>query len=319
MIACSRSYGRRRFSSRRRFGSVKKRIVGTAARAAKRTFKGTPMCKDLGTLVPKCCVVKLRYHFSGYPKTDDSATLTNGTSNSYEKYYAAPGIFLYPYRPHAAYDAGSDAKGLTVAATAAVGWTKMIGSTGAASMFGRCCVLSVDYVVTLRFSSNIQVSDGKETTYTTQSKSTAGYHYLRLRDQSESVSASPTTVTLNDSMFCQPEMRKQVKGGLYSQLVFYNGDEAAGGTHGHETWPGSTVIWRGKAWPHKIMDVPFSQYVGDDSSFGTSAAYPTNYGILDLAGWFPSPGGANIAPTIGKLEAYYVYTCLFKEPWTNQA
>lgn len=313
MIACSVGYGRR--FGRRKSSNVKKRVVGMAGRAAARRFRGTPMCKDLGALTPKCLATKVRQHATlpaGGTLGSALAMAVGGITT--DRYYNNI-LWCYPYQPFVNY---STVAGYSACSGSAIGWAKLIGTTGATALFKRCCVLNVNMVLTLSFSTEIAENDGKSSPQSiTNQPTTLGYHYFHPRSNDESALPNPTSTALNDQTFCQPDVLKKVAGRDMSQVLVYQGDAAATTTSRCNIYPGSRVVWRKTVWPHKVLDIPFSQYVGDENSFGTSSALPTNYACVDVAGFFSSLNGAMSPPENARIECYLTWTLLLKEPWSN--
>lgn len=307
-------YGRRRSKYGRRRMSVKRRIVGASARAAKSTYTGTPMCRDLGTLWPSCMITKLRYHAMMQP-FNGSATL--GLQSGVRGYYYNNVLNMYP-TPGAVTNAATFANGATsnwvdasaagtsvLSTTGAAGIARLLGSPGASSttMYQRCCVLSARVVLTIELQPN-QISTTNGIFGTGKS-----YHFLHPLSLTDSTYAAPSSPAATDSFWNQPDVRKKLAGPVTGINM---ANSSTSNTAYGVAKPGTLVRWKHVIWPHKVYDMPFEEYVGDNGSFGTNASYPTRMGALQFGGFCPS--NTNIdGCQIGLIHTEIIFTCLFKD------
>lgn len=325
-------FRRRAFVKRRKFGyrgkfkrrNYKKRLVGGAARAARSSYTNTPMCRDLGSIWPSCLITKIRFHAvvpADYRTqlTDGGMTSTTGEGTSYSafinmwpNYSATPTGVLKP----ATYGGTASTEyklasytGWSVDTTDSMGVDKLLaeGKSGSATgPYSRMCVLAANYRYTLSF-----LHKQSQAATTPLSFVPPSEHFLHPMCSKDQIITPITTQSHADSFWNQPDVQRRYKAGSVGVAL----GTTSGATQTH-TIPGVSVQWRGKIWPHKLLDKTFTDYVSDDSSFGTYVAYPTNFVGHQLGGLLMNNGQASasfVPPGIGVLHINIVFTCLFKD------
>jgi len=315
---------RRKFGYRSKFkrrGNYKKRLVGGAARAARSSYTNTPMCRDLGSIWPSCLITKIRFHAVvplDFRTQSSSLTSTANEGRSYSafvnmwpNYSATPTGVLKPatYGGTASteYKLGSYT-GWSVDTTDSMGVDKLLaeGKSGSATgPYSRMCVLAANYRYTA-VAHHLQ----SQTLALPYSFMPASQHMLHAMCSKDQIITAITTQSSADSFWNQPDVKRQFKSSSRGVAI----GTTAGATQTH-TLPGCTVQWKGKIWPHKLLDKTFTDYVSDDSSFGTYVAYPTNFVGHQLGGFFPYMGDSTnwAPPNVGSLHINLVFTCLFKD------
>lgn len=194
--------------------------------------------------------------------------------------------------------------------TKPLGWARIIGtSPGSTALFKKCVVLNCKIKVTLQFStiSNQAAIPAGVTDF--------GYHYWHERSLDETVPTAATTAATNDSLFCQPDVKRKIQGNIQS-VSAYNTAGTLTNTPQHII--NRKVVWSRTIWPHKCLDIPFSQYVGEETSYGSDTAAPAlQSAILDLVGYIPAYKDSairQVVPGRGYADYNVIFTCLFKEP-----
>lgn len=318
---------RRKFSGRGRYkrSNYKKRLVGGAARAARSSYTNTPMCRDLGSIWPSCLITKLRFHAvvpADYRTGSSAMTGTANQGTSYSSFFNfwpnySTGGTPNPAGPLVAATYGGTAAtacptvtGFTPPTAEAMGVDKLLAEGKVGSVTGpysRCCVLAANYKYTI--TAYHALSQGSLVPMPITLPSQQFLHPMCSKDQIITV---PTTQSTADSMWNQPDVqRKYVTRSTQGVMAVQN----AGTTLVMPNLPATTCIWRGKIWPHKLLDKTFTDYVSDDSSFGTYNSMPTNFVGHQLAGFFSANGDTTnyVSPDDAVLHINVVFTCLFKD------
>jgi len=316
---------RRKFGYRSKFkrrGNYKKRLVGGAARAARSSYTNTPMCRDLGSIWPSCLITKLRFHAvvpadfrtqdieGGLTATGSAGTSYSSFINMWPNYSATPTGPLtqasYGGTNTTEYKLASYTAWTNVTAQA-MGIDKLLaeGKSGdATGPYSRCCVLSVQYRYTLSFFHK-RVEAGT----TPVAVVTPSQHILHPMCNKDQIITAVTNQSHMDAMWNQPDVQRRYR--QHPVGVQLGTTSGATQTYGI---PGVSVQWKGKVWPHKLLDKTFTDYVSEDSSFGTYVAAPTNFVGHQLGGFFSNFDTSKyLSPNVGHLHINMVFTCLFKD------
>lgn len=322
-------YGRKKIGSRRNFRKTfKKQVVGASIGAAKSGYAGGAICKSLGQLWPACMIVKLRYSTCQSAHAGSATCALAGAAPA-DSYYN--NVFTcYPYDIGAAkgpleavpYGAGAGVLWTPVAGQStvnkhALGITRLFAAANAASqstgVYSRLCVLKCQ----LKYDYTFYVTENEAKSPATMNfgltgPQIAGKHILHPVGYKDTVYVAPSTCDTFDVIWSQGDVRRKSTSPKGNPSGFLN---AANGMTG---FPLQThrLIWRHTVWPHRLLEMGFTDYVSDQSSFGTVAALPTNYAGVQCCGFFPrnSNGSAlSGAPSDGVVHIEAVFTCLFKD------
>lgn len=318
-----RGYGISSFRRRRRFvrrGRARipnmRRPLRAAATAAASNTTAVRMCKDLGVLWPSCTLVKLKQHFVSYVGS------ANGT-NALPLAYGQGSIVCYPFAPLAALssvagwsslfnDSGDSAGTVTTSALQPVGWGKLIGSADP-TIYGRACCLRMQYDLRLVVAPNQPANTGGLPAQLTAAITA----YTRPFDATEGILTAPTTQDQADLNVSQPHVRRRY--ARHGCRITSIPAATAGGVPTELIPP--EIRMRGSVWPHHVLEIPWSTYIGNDASFGTSGANPSDLAKLEWAYHKHRPS-FNIANDGTKMygndlqymEGFLVFTMLFKDP-----
>lgn len=315
-----RGYGRRygRYSKRRKFASrarglnkVRRSVVRGAQRAALNNTTSQPMCRDLGTLWPGCITVKLKKHFF-IPLTSSGGALSS--SAGYIQYFNC-----YPYQPFSPYP--TDVSGFTVKTTNAVGWNRLITTaSNTASTTGgiylRCCVLKMQYSIVMDIIPGVTAA-ALGTNTGPNVLIAPSTHYVRPYDNTGINQQSPSTQAAIDQNIAGGDMIRWKE--LPARNIVINATTAAPAQGPLSLSDPPVVRWRGTVYPHKVLDLPFDQYVANETSFGGAASLPSDYANLELGGF----SNDTVSPTVNTagLTVYargqLTFTCLFKDVNAN--
>lgn len=305
---------KRRYGGRKRSKIPSVRRAGAqAARAAASNQTSVRMCKDIGALWPGCSIVKLKLHFVSFVGgvTAGVGVINNAVQGS---------IVAHPYRPLAALsvntgwaptcnDSGNPSGGTnTLITRSAVGFTKLVG-TADPSIYLRVATLRMQYRLKLRFFNN-------------NSAVGAPCHmvnalrgYTRPFDNTEALLGNPTSENQMDLNLSQPHVRQRYArklGASVNMNAF---------TAGPSYQPMPEMVMTGSVWPHRTMEIPWATYLGNDTSFGTSSANPTDLASLEWCVRAHQPSTTVASDATPRYPQYFVYmegslvfTCLFKDP-----
>lgn len=280
------------------------------------------MCRDLGSIWPSCLITKIRFHAlvpADY-RTQDLHGLMTGTSGSGFSYSSFvnfwPNYATTPTGPLtvqtfggaatteyklASYTAWSNvtAQGMGVDKLLAEG-----KSGSATGPYSRMCVLSANYRYTLSFMHKRHDTATSPVAFVPPSQ-----HCLHPMCNKDQIITAVTNQSTMDAMWNQPDVQRRYRGAAQGVQI----GTTSGATQTFSI-PGATLQWKGKVWPHKLLDKTFTDYVSDDGSFGTYIAMPTNFVGHQLAGFFPNYDENNfLPPNAGMLHLNIVFTCLFKD------
>lgn len=312
--------GRRRYSGKRRgyrrvrgykrrkmpFG---KRVKRQAVRAGFRSNKQYgSICRDLGTMFPECLSVKLYLHFQ-HPI--QRAAGTAETFAAYDQY-----LRCYPYKPILNWNSNASSTAITnytdIAAVSPMGWTRLIGSSGASAMYKECLVVSMAHDLRIDFQTAVTwtLSDAA-----TDKIIAPARHFYHLFDTGGVAQTAPTTQALSDTYAQQPDVKMKVTSGQNQ------GNAGSADTTNNATMvvsPGRQVRWRGSIWPHKVQEIPLETYIGDKANWGTSTTLPSQYATLQFSGAMAGLTDSNTTtygPTIrGLCTGSLCFTVLLKTP-----
>lgn len=288
---------RRGFAKRRKTAALyKKPVSRTAGRAAVQRSAPAALCRDLGSIYPSCLVLRCKQ------RGIFEAAVLDGTAVASDKYYWRS----FPIFP-------STANGTTALMTAFAGGTainlmpyglsRIFGTSGTNGVYQRCCVLKARMFV--RFTLRVDVAG-----VTLDPLGGNWLHFQHTRDGDGEALAAPTTQALADRAFAQPDVRTRQKS-LNEGIAAYT----AGTTH--RTPRALIVSQRRVMWPHKELDQSFDNYVGQEVSFGDQGTRPSNFCVLELAGFGNSVNGSVTVENQGTLEMFVEYTLLLKDPYAS--
>lgn len=318
-----RGYGISSFRRRRRFvrrGRARipnmRRPLRAAATAAASNTTAVRMCKDLGVLWPSCTLVKLKQHFVCYVGS------ANGT-NALPLQHAQGTIRCFPTAPLGALsslagwsslfnDSGDSAGTVTTAALQPVGWLKLIGAADPA-IYQRACCLRMQYDLRLVIAPNQPANFGGLPAQLTAAITA----YTRPYDASEGLLVAPSTQDQADLNISQPHVRRRYARNISKMISIPAA--TAGGVPAHI--PAPEIRMRGSVWPHHVLEIPWSTYIGSDSSFAAYNAQPSDLANLEW-GYHKHRPSFNIANDGTKMygndlpymEGFLVFTMLFKDP-----
>lgn len=306
-----RSYKRRKVS----FG---KRVKRQAVRAGMRSSKQYgSICKDLGTMFPECLSVKIFMHFQ-HPVIRTGSTEENFCSYNHF-------IRCYPYRPCAQYnDADPGSTPITpvtgysdLKTNSPMGWSRLIGTSGASSMYQECLVVSMAHDIKLDFNDN---ADFALSDAATNKIMPPVRHFYHVFDTQGSAQTAPTTQATSDTYAQQPDVKMKVTGS-HNLAWATSADTTNNSTL--TVLPGNRLRWRGSIWPHKAQEIPLDTYIGDKANWGDSTNRPTNFATLQFSGALAgvtAAGTSTAGTTIrGIATVSLCFTCLMKTPLAGVA
>lgn len=305
---------RRRFGSRyprrfSRFGrrkSVKKRLVGTAGRAAARRRTPNMMCKDIGTIYPSCMVLRCRQ--SGlFSLGDASLNLTNAADAATGKYY----FVTIPIQPTTTNGLTSSLTAITNSGTAlnlqAYGLARLFNTAGATGVYQRACVLKC------KVTAKLHLTMAQFATIGTRVPGGRWTHFLHTRDGDGEALTAPSTQALADRDWAQPDVRRRIKDTMLGTA--YLNSTSVG--INFNTLPPQRVVWRHTVWPHKELDMSFESYVSTESSFCVPGTVATNRSVLELGGYGNSCNGYSQPEASGSVYLDVEWTLLLKDPFAS--
>lgn len=306
-------YRRSRYGRKRHRVPSVRRAPRQAAKAASDPRTSVRMCKDLGALWPGCAIVKLKMFFVTFV-----GGVSAGLSSSNNVVQGT--IVAHPYRPLATLsantgwapttnDSGNPAGGTnTLITRSAVGFTKLVG-TADPSIYLRVATLRMQYKLKLKFMDSR--ASGNQPAHSV----TSIRGYTRPFDNTEALLANPATENQMDLNLAQPHVRQRyaTKTGRISNV--------SGFTTAPADLPMPEMSMSGSVWPHRTMEIPWSTYVGNDSSFADSTHNPADLANLEWCARVHQPSTKTADDTGAVYPTYYVYmegslvfTCIFKDP-----
>lgn len=302
---------RRKYTGRRRkgYGSVKKRLVRTAGRAAVRSRMPNQMCRDLGNAFPSCMVLKVRQHV--YASMGDvSAVLPNGTTAT-DKYYSC-NFRCFPSNASVVSGNYGTFGGLAQLTTGSSivgvppGLARIFNTSGAAGVYQRACVLSCQYFIKCTLTRTTSASE-------TSLPGGRWMHVLHTRDSDGETAPDMKTIALADTTWCQPDVRRRFKDTTNSGVYVIG---AAAGSM-NTRYPAHRLVWKHKLWPHKELDQPFTNYISQDASFAAADNIPTNRASVELRGFGTNATHLASVENQGTMDIEVIYTLLLKDPFAT--
>lgn len=318
----SRPRKRRRYSSRRRtYRNYRRKrsrlsldqtmtlIAVKNATSSKRQYGW--IARDLGHLYPDVLAVKLY----------QSASVSLPNINHYT------GILLVGgYRPMQDMTFGSPDSGYSVYdQTNPVGFDRLCGSDSTNSIYRLYCAISVAYDIRVALYPDISKVPAASTDTGFERQFPPWLHHLQhMNWQSVSGIGPSSTQPLIDVRRAQPQTRKQWTNGWSNGV--HLGDPASSVAAYVPIEPRS-VRWRGVAWAHRCLDVPFSSYLGDQSHWHVYNAGPSDSFLpvvkYDGAALGFNADGADLDNTAAATKHHVFitidacYTYLFKQPHSH--
>lgn len=318
-----RIYRRSRRPTYRR-SNYKRRLVGGAVRAARTNYTGVGMCRDLGTIWPNCLIVKLRSHWrvgvmpNGPAMTDatDQGYWYDGGWACYPAFGTTCGPLVQTTYSGIAMGGSATVTGFTPVSAQALGIDKLLAEAKASpsAPYSRCCVLSVAVKQTHSYNHTFG-----SIAAATQSRPIVpdSEHVLHMMNNQDVPINSPTTQANMDSAWNQPDVKRK-KLLSKAMTVSLNTDTPV---NNMVVLPTVNHVWKYKVWPHKLLDKTFTDYVSEDTSFGTDTAFPSRLCGVQYVGFFPKNGVDSnnyLPPTRGVVTVNAIWTCLFKNIAGNQ-
>lgn len=317
--------------------SYKKKLIGGAARAARSTYTGTALCKDLGPLFPSCLITKLRFSaiVGAHADTSTPTTGCDLAVGTVGNYYS--NLFnLWPdydsttpigpltggaYGGAAAVSAWAQtsAKGFSPVSTECLGMSRLFGVAGggAASVYQRMCVLSVKYEFTYRLWQAYSTPDASNDSVVAEVASGPSIHHFHPVSYKDSTITAATSMANSMSASNQPDVKTKLVGKQYGCMS--TNHLAADVGRAAVRLDGHTCRWKGVAWPHKMLEIPFTEYVSNESAYGNATTLPQMKCGIQMTGF--SPGYIRTGDTVavsgsmdyGTLSIRAVFTVLFKD------
>jgi hypothetical protein len=205
--------------------------------------------------------------------------------------------------------AGTAANGLTPQASSAVGVARLFGAaTGAAvanTVYQRMAVLSCAMKCRTDLWTCSTSASPTATALAAQIAMLPTQHYFHPMGYKDAPYTAPSTCALNDSFFAQPDVSRKVAGRVSSSFAGSSGTPAT--TYAGMA-PACSVRWSRNLYPHKLLNMGFDEYVSADSSFGTTAALPSNFTGVQLAGFSPAMAVSSGTSTIVGSMGYGTHT-----------
>jgi len=296
-----KSYPRPPYRKKPRMASIKKKVVGTAIRAATNRYTTPQMCKDLGTLWPGCITVKLKQHFNQPLNTSAGSIVPSANYQAY--------IDVYPYQPFVNF--GSTVTGYTSVIHQPAGINRLINTSGTANtgIYTRMCCLrcDFDYMLDIHgYTVGPPMSNGSAP-YQTLPQST---HYVRQFDNSTALGTKATTQAILD-VVCE-----QGSGVQYREMAVGPSMLNATATVGNTTVVAGcnkSQRWKYSVFPHKLLDLPFDQYVANETSFGSATALPSDYAKVEIGGFVNNTINNGTANLLQFMRGTATWTVLFKD------
>lgn len=291
-----------------------KRVKRQAVRAGMRSNKQYgSICRDLGTMFPECLSVKIYLHFQ-HPI--QRAAGTAETFAAYDQY-----IRCYPYHALLFWNSNTTSSAVAgytdIATVSPMGWTRMIGTSGATAMYKECLVVSMAHDLRVDFNTANTWNLGD---VATDKIIPPMRHFFHSFDTGGVAMTAPTTQALSDAYAQQPDVRMKVACGQ-NQGQAGSADTSNTATMVYQ--PAKCVRWRGSVWPHKIQEIPLETYIGDKANWGTGTTLPAQYATLQLSGALAGLTDSNTTTTGPTVRALVTgslcFTVLFKTPLANVA
>lgn len=284
-------------------------LVRTARNSAATRQVKQAVCKSLGTAYPSCLVTNFRVH-GLYPLSSGATfLLQNGPVITGDKWYNLT-LELLPGRLTGGFGSVTGASANTQLPP---GMTRLYGASGT-GLYEVGCVLRVQAVVKINlWVNNNVVAGGALTT----GLGTKWQHFLHPRDNTQDQLPNPNTQDLADRAYVQPDVQRKVKGQVRTSMSISNGAAGAATTVTYYSQPAHTIIWKRTFFPHLILDQPFQNYLGNDSSWAAYNQLPTNHAHLDFAGFGNSYNGLQIPENAGSVEVDFVFKMALKDPYSN--
>lgn len=324
----SRSRKRRRYSGRRRTYrnyrrkrsrlSLDQRMTMIAvknATSSKRQYGW--IARDLGTLFPEVLAVKLF----------QSAVLRWNNVNDFEV-----AVRMTPFRSivvstgglvTSGYSSLTSSGGFTFVSAVPIGFSRVCGTSPTQSIYAKHKCLSVAYDIRCCVYPNAAQLPEAKTDTGFERQFPPWEHNMFVRPSFGL--NNPTTQDEADVIRSQPSVRKQFTNGWSNAI--HPGDPASS-VAAYVPMEPRFVRWRGVSWAHTTMSVPFTQYLGDNSTwYGSTAPAVENAGAVPVVDLY-----SNVFGTLGSINAnssatYHTvyalvdvcYSVLFKTPLTDLA